>query len=329
MALRFATNGARHGLLPRHLTFYHSPRSFKDIKSVCVRAQDLNDLERLEDFFSTGPSFLTSREVRSHEDDYDTRSSIDQESVNQDESPVVENSTISGDVEEESVGQSVIVPEVQASAHVEAKKRVINHLSEVKAFKDSAVRHVNATFRLGAGKKAQVHREAEENSSAVSWTVTAQSGINQVNARLMALKQSMSPASLNAVVGALVVGCALAIIRAFRAQEAARLAREEAARQESTRRARRGEKQRQRFQQMLGSDDGVDASVFTAVQQIGEIREGDAEEDTLEPEMMTPEIKAAWKQFVKQSKLSEGEFWSPDDIDLGLEEIEIEFDESE
>ena len=320
MVLLFAT-GARHALLPRHPACRRYSRTHKGVKSVCVRAQDVDDLERLEEFFRTDPSFVTS-----HEDHYDARSSIDQDYFNQDEKPVVEDSAVSGDVEESSVGQSE--PEVQASAAVDAKNRVLGHLSQVKAFKDSAVRHVHTAFRLGAIKKPQVQRQAKERSSA-SWTVSAQSGMEHINARILALKQNMSPASVNALAGALAVSCALAIIRAFRAREATRLAQEEAARQESARRARRRERQRQRFQQVLGSDDGVDASVFTAVQQIGENSyEGarDADDDALESETMTPEIKAAWKQFVKQSKLSEGEFWSPDDIDQGLEEIEIEFD---
>lgn len=51
--------------------------------------------------------------------------------------------------------------------------------------------------------------------------------------------------------------------------------------------------------------------------------------DEEEKETMTPEMQAAWKQFVKESKLSEGEFWSFEDVDGGFERIEIEFDNEE
>lgn len=85
---------------------------------------------------------------------------------------------------------------------------------------------------------------------------------------------------------------------------------------------RKKESQRQRFTQMLGSSDqdGVDASVFNAVRQIGENREDD-DIDADEQEM-TPEMEAAWRNFVKDSKLSEGEFWSQDDVFEGFKQLD-------
>jgi hypothetical protein len=125
------------------------------------------------------------------------------------------------------------------------------------------------------------------------------------------------------------------------------------------RRKRRGELQRQRFLQMLG-DEGVDSSVFSAVRKKGDKKlEGKSVTDKSDDSMdwmddlyrddddrsdagagleddgsnmedsetgMTPEIEKAWKSFVRDSKLQDGEFWSNDDIDEGLEEIEVEFD---
>ena len=90
---------------------------------------------------------------------------------------------------------------------------------------------------------------------------------------------------------------------------------------------------------MLGSfDEGVDTSVFNAVKRIGEnttishdddrFEYDDLEtvDDRVEGDTMTKEMQAAWKNFVKDSKLSEGEFWTKDNIDQGLAKIEIQFD---
>lgn len=73
---------------------------------------------------------------------------------------------------------------------------------------------------------------------------------------------------------------------------------------------------------MLGSGDqeGVDASVFNAVRQIGESQPEDREDD--DSLAMTPEMEAAWRNFVKDSKLSEGEFWSQDDVFEGFKPLE-------
>lgn len=105
----------------------------------------------------------------------------------------------------------------------------------------------------------------------------------------------------------------------------------EAKKQQSARR-KKGQRQRRRFQNMLGSlDEGVDTSVFTAVKKIGETASAyedidyDDEEELVDRETMTKEMKAAWEKFVKASRLSEGEFWTQDDIDQGLDKIEIEF----
>lgn len=104
-------------------------------------------------------------------------------------------------------------------------------------------------------------------------------------------------------------------------------------------RRRKGQRQRKRFQNMLGSfDEGVDTSVFNAVKRIGEnttishdddgFEYDDLEtvDDRVEGDTMTKEMQAAWKNFVKDSKLSEGEFWTKDNIDQGLAKIEIQFD---
>jgi hypothetical protein len=89
---------------------------------------------------------------------------------------------------------------------------------------------------------------------------------------------------------------------------------------------RKRESQRQRFTQMLGSGDqeGVDASVFNAVRQIGASQPEDREDDDslAEEQAMTPEMEAAWRNFVKDSKLSEGEFWSQDDVFEGFKPLE-------
>lgn len=106
----------------------------------------------------------------------------------------------------------------------------------------------------------------------------------------------------------------------------------DAKKQQSARR-KKGQRQRRRFQNMLGSfDEGVDTSVFTAVKQIGESASAyedidyEDEEEVVDRETMTKEMKAAWENFVKTSRLSEGEFWTQDDIDQGLDKIEIEFE---
>lgn len=99
---------------------------------------------------------------------------------------------------------------------------------------------------------------------------------------------------------------------------------------------KKGQRQKKRFQNMLGSfDEGVDTSVFNAVRQIGENAAGyddtdvEATEEVEDRDTMTKEMKAAWKNFVKDSKLSEGEFWTQDNIDQGLQEIEIEFEQEQ
>ena len=106
-------------------------------------------------------------------------------------------------------------------------------------------------------------------------------------------------------------------------------------------RARRGEKQRERFRQMFAGEDGVDASVFSAVRQIGENavdgESGDAaaprssedlpdDDDLYLDSSMDEEIKKAYKDFVKNSKLGEGEFWNIEDEVEAFEKIEIDFD---
>ena len=105
-------------------------------------------------------------------------------------------------------------------------------------------------------------------------------------------------------------------------------------------RARRGEKQRERFRQMFAGEDGVDASVFSAVRQKGEnavVEAADAaasrsteelpEGDDLYPDAsMDEEIKKAYKDFVKNSKLGEGEFWNIEDEVEEFAKIEIDFD---
>jgi len=97
-------------------------------------------------------------------------------------------------------------------------------------------------------------------------------------------------------------------------------------------RERRGERQRARFQQMFSGEDGVDASVFSAVRQKGEnvvVERDDLEgdEDGLGGmESMDEEVKKAYKEFVKNSKLGEGEFWDINDEVEAFEKIEIEFD---
>lgn len=86
---------------------------------------------------------------------------------------------------------------------------------------------------------------------------------------------------------------------------------------------------------MLDSyDQGVDTSVFNAVRQIGataaaseDYDEEEDEEEIVDRESMTKEMKAAWDNFVKESRLSEGEFWSQDNIDQGLAEIDITFED--
>jgi hypothetical protein len=74
------------------------------------------------------------------------------------------------------------------------------------------------------------------------------------------------------------------------------------------------------------------SAVFDAVRKIGsnaaENKAKTVANDD-EEETMTPEMQAAWKKFVKESKLSEGDFWSFEDIDGGFERIEIEFDNEE
>ena len=108
-------------------------------------------------------------------------------------------------------------------------------------------------------------------------------------------------------------------------------------------RERRGEKQRERFRQMFAGEDGVDASVFSAVRQKGENAVGEAaaaasrsmsglpeelaEEDDLYPDAsMDEEIEKAYKDFVKNSKLGEGEFWNIEDEVEEFAKIEIDFD---
>lgn len=108
-------------------------------------------------------------------------------------------------------------------------------------------------------------------------------------------------------------------------------------------RERRGEKQRERFRQMFAGEDGVDASVFSAVRQKGENAVGEAaaaasrsmsglpeelaEEDNLYPDAsMDEEIEKAYKDFVKNSKLGEGEFWNIEDEVEEFAKIEIDFD---
>ena len=108
-------------------------------------------------------------------------------------------------------------------------------------------------------------------------------------------------------------------------------------------RGRRGEKQRERFRQMFAGEDGVDASVFSAVRQKGENAVGEAaaaasrsmsglpeelaEEDDLYPDAsMDEEIEKAYKDFVKNSKLGEGEFWNIEDEVEEFAKIEIDFD---
>ena len=106
------------------------------------------------------------------------------------------------------------------------------------------------------------------------------------------------------------------------------------AKQQSLRR-KKGQRQRKRFESMLDSyDEGVDTSVFNAVRQIGataaaseDYDEEEDEEEIVDRESMTKEMKAAWDNFVKESKLSEGEFWSQDNIDQGLAEIDITFED--
>ena len=105
-------------------------------------------------------------------------------------------------------------------------------------------------------------------------------------------------------------------------------------------RERRGEKQRERFRQMFAGEDGMDASVFSAVRQKGENAIGEAgdaaasrsTEELLEDDevyldaSMDEEIKKAYKDFVKNSKLGEGEFWNIEDEVEEFEKIEIDFD---
>eukprot|EP00890_Picochlorum_soloecismus_P006207 jgi/Picsp_1/6588/NSC_03931-R1_---NA--- len=92
---------------------------------------------------------------------------------------------------------------------------------------------------------------------------------------------------------------------------------------------KRLQRQRDRFQQMLGDpEQGIDTSVRKIGSNTAENKANTvAEED--EEETMTPEMEAAWKEFVKESKLSEGEFWSFEDVDGGFERIEIEFENDE
>ena len=103
-------------------------------------------------------------------------------------------------------------------------------------------------------------------------------------------------------------------------------------------REKRGEKQRARFQQMFSGEDGVDASVFSAVRAKGvnAVERGDDEDqedvenevDALESmeASMDDDIKKAYKEFVKNSRLGEGEFWNIDDEVEAFEKIEIDFD---
>jgi len=105
---------------------------------------------------------------------------------------------------------------------------------------------------------------------------------------------------------------------------------------QKTLRRKKGQRQRKRFKNVLGSfDEGVDTSVFNAVRQIGESAathddvDLEDDEDIVDRETMTKEMKVAWNNFVKDSRLSEGEFWTQDNIDQGLDEIEIEFEHDE
>ncbi|KAI8105448.1 hypothetical protein M9434_000034 [Picochlorum sp. BPE23] len=122
---------------------------------------------------------------------------------------------------------------------------------------------------------------------------------------------------------------AMIILGLLRVQHVRKLKKEqeleELRRQDGISRRKR-ESQRQRFTQMLGSGDqeGVDASVFNAVRQIGASQPEDREDDDnlAEEQAMTPEMEAAWRNFVKDSKLSEGEFWSQDDVFEGFKPLE-------
>lgn len=68
-------------------------------------------------------------------------------------------------------------------------------------------------------------------------------------------------------------------------------------------------------------------AVFDAVRSKGGKGQGEFDDDEMDGDSgMTPEIKAAWSDFVKQSRLSEGEFWSQQDVDDGFEKIHIDFD---
>ena len=109
-------------------------------------------------------------------------------------------------------------------------------------------------------------------------------------------------------------------------------------------RARRGERQRERFRQLFAGEDGVDASVFSAVRKKGDnavvkeatddanaewmsdLSEHDDELEDVDA-AMDEKIKKAYKDFVKDSKLGEGEFWDINDEVEAFEEIEIDFDD--